>query len=178
MNYCISGENFVSLQQIIIMCKTLNRQGFATAENMLNIDLNFENVPNGWALCFNENCKMKDACLRYMAGQKAPDDLTTATCVTPRALKDDECKKFAAERYDTEAWGMSHLFDGVQHDHYGPMRDAIFAILGRRNYYRYNKGERRLSMKQQQQIANLFKRYGYDDAPTFDHYVTVLQFPF
>ena len=147
-------------------------------KKMLKEDFDFRNVPNGWALCFNENCKMKDACLRYMAAQFAPADMTTATCVTPHALHGDECKKFVAERYDTEAWGMSRLFDGVQHDHFTQLRDALYSMLGRRNYYRYNNGERVLSVKQQQQIADLFKRYGYQDAPTYDHYVKVLQFPF
>ena len=142
------------------------------------MDFDFENVPSGWALCYNENCKMKEECLRYMAGQKAPDSLTTATCVTPRALKGDECRKFVAERYDTEAWGLGHLFDKVQHEHFAQLRDALFAMLGRRNYYRYNNGERMLSEKQQQQIASLFKRFGYDEEPSFDHYVKVLQFPY
>lgn len=57
---------------------------------MLNKDFNFENVPNGWALCFNENCKMKDICLRFMAARFAPADMIVANCVTPHALKGDE----------------------------------------------------------------------------------------
>ena len=145
---------------------------------MLNKDFNFENVPNGWALCFNENCKMKDICLRFMAARFAPADMIVANCVTPHALKGDECRKYVAERYDTEAWGMSHLFDGVKHDDFARMRDAIYSMLGRRNYYRYNNGERMLNVKQQQQISDLFRRNGYQQAPTYDHYVNVLQFPF
>ena len=41
-----------------MMCKPFNRQGIATMENMNNLDFDFENVPNGWALCFNDGCKM------------------------------------------------------------------------------------------------------------------------
>ena len=145
---------------------------------MQNNDFKFESLPNGWALCFNEKCEMKDACLRFMAGQMAPDDLTTAKCVTPRALKGDECEKFVPEQYETEAWGMSHFFDGVQHEHYSQLRKALYDLLGRRGYFRYNSGERTLGEKQQQQIASIFKRFGYDNPPAFDHYVKVLQLQF
>ena len=145
---------------------------------MLNKDFNFQDVPNGWVLCFNEKCKMKETCLRYMAAQYAPADMTTATCVTPRALQGDECRKFVAERYETEAWGMNRFFEGVRHEHYTQLRNALFKMLGQRNYYRYNSGEWKLSAKQQKQISDLFKRFGYQDAPPYDHYEERLQFPF
>jgi hypothetical protein len=166
------------LQTIIIYVKPLNWQGIAALVKMLNQDFNFQDVPNGWVLCFNEKCKMKETCLRYMAAQFAPADMTTATCVTPHAQKGDSCTKFVTERYDTEAWGMSHLFEGIRHEHYAQLRNALFTMLGKRNFYRYNSGEWSFSVKQQKQIADLFKRFGYQHAPTYDHYVKRLQFPF
>ena len=69
-------------------------------------------------------------------------------------------------------------FDGVQHEHYSQLRKALYDLLGRRGYFRYNSGERTLGEKQQQQIASIFKRFGYDNPPAFDHYVKVLQLPF
>ena len=87
-------------------------------------------------------------------------------------------EKFVPEQYETEAWGMSHFFDGVQHEHYTQLRKALYDLLGRRGYFRYNSGERTLGEKQQQQIASIFKRFGYDNPPAFDHYVKVLQLPF
>lgn len=166
------------MQTIIIYVKPLNWQGIAALVKMLNQDFNFQDVPNGWVLCFNEKCKMKETCLRYMAAQYAPADMTTASCVTPRALQGDECKKFVAERHETKAWGMSHIFEGVQHEHYAQLRNTLIKMLGRRNYYRYNSGERMLNAKQQQQISNLFERFGYQDAPAYDHYVKQVLFPF
>ena len=35
---------------------------------MENNNLNWEMVPEGWALCFNQNCPLHEACLRYQAG--------------------------------------------------------------------------------------------------------------
>ncbi len=166
------------MQTIIIYVKPLNWQGIAALVKMLNQDFNFQDVPNGWVLCFNEKCKMKETCLRYMAAQFAPADMTTATCVTPHAQKGDSCTKFVTERYDTEAWGMSHFFEGIRHEHYAQLRNALFTMLGKRNFYRYNSGEWSFSVKQQKQIADLFKRFGYQHAPTYDHYVKRLQFPF
>lgn len=166
------------MQTIIIYVKPLNWQGIAALVKMLNQDFNFQDVPNGWVLCFNEKCKMKETCLRYMAAQFAPADMTTATCVTPHAQKGDCCTKFVTERYDTEAWGMSHFFEGIRHEHYAQLRNALFTMLGKRNFYRYNSGEWSFSVKQQKQIADLFKRFGYQHAPTYDHYVKRLQFPF
>ena len=43
---------------------------------MENNNLNWEMVPEGWALCFNQNCPLHEACLRYQAGLLAPQSLT------------------------------------------------------------------------------------------------------
>ena len=44
------------------------------------------------------------------------------------------------------------------------------------NYYRYNRGEKLLNPKQQEQIRKLFRKYGYDTGIEFDHYVTTYDF--
>ena len=45
---------------------------------MENNNLNWEMVPEGWALCFNQNFPLHEACLRYQAGLLAPQSLTIA----------------------------------------------------------------------------------------------------
>lgn len=77
------------------------------------------------------------------------------------------------------AWGFSHLYDQVLKIHYADIKDDItHSLRGRSNYYRYNNGERMLSEEQQKKIANIFRRYGYDREPEFDHYEEYLVFPF
>lgn len=140
-------------------------------------------VPNGWAICFNIECPMKDNCLRHLvaeqAANKAPKEYETALCVTPLACLDSECRLFADIKTERMAWGFNHLYDHVLKVHYQNIKNSMVSLLkGMSNYYRYRNGERMLSEYQQLQIANLFKKYGYEQEPVFDHYEDHLVFPF
>lgn len=149
--------------------------------NLYNI--HFKDVPNGWAICFNDNCAQHEDCLRRIAGElaesEAPKENLKALCVTPLAYRDGSCKLYAALKKERMAWGFSHLYDQVLKIHYADIKDDItHSLRGRSNYYRYNNGERKLSEEQQQKIANIFRRYGYEREPEFDHYEEHLVFPF
>ncbi len=150
---------------------------------MKNFIFRYQDIPKGWTLCFNDNCTRKDECLRrqaaMLAADVAPEQNMRALCVTPTAYRDGECRLFAAVRTELMAWGFSHLYDQVLRNDYAELKDAIIQYLhGQTNYYRYRNGTKKLSEAQQQWIANLFRRFGYEKAIRFDHYEYHTVFPF
>lgn len=148
---------------------------------MDNMTFNYSDIPYHWALCFNDNCTRREECLRYQAAQVTADEQAEenhkAMCVTPLAWRNGTCSCFAAIRTERIAWGFDHLYDHVHKIHYEAIKDGIMTYLnGRSNYYRYRCGEKKLSVKQQQWIENLFKSFGYNDPVRFDHYQNAVLF--
>ena len=142
------------------------------------MDIKWEAVPEGWALCFNSDCKLKDTCLRWQAAQSAPENMTVAHCVTPIAWKGKVCAHFASAERVRYARGFSTIYDNVKKSDYTPMRKKMTGMLsGKRYYYEYMRGERRLSPEQQEYICQLFVEWGYADCVKFDKYEEDFVFP-
>ena len=144
---------------------------------MTKNDLKWKDVPEGWALCFTQDCPLREMCLRWQAAQLAPDGLTVTRCVTPRALTGDKCKHFATMEPVRYALGFSTVYDKVRKDDFTPMRKQMTNMLsGKRYYYEYKRGDRRLTPEQQRQIRQLFTAWGYADSVRFDNYEEALDF--
>jgi hypothetical protein len=131
----------------------------------------FSAVPSWYVLCTNSQCPLRDVCLRFMAGENAPESMEVATCVMPKTLKDGNCRWYDKKTVLVYAAGFSHLYDRVMKKDYTSMRKAITQYLhGAKLYYEYMRGERPLSPKQQQWIRNYVKSRGYDWEVEFDSY--------
>lgn len=134
-------------------------------------EINFNDVPHGWALCFRNDCKNKNDCLRYQIGQVAPPHLTTAPCVLPQAYSSGECTEKRDVRKERLAWGFSHLFDKVRHNDYLAIRREMETHFGSRHiYYNYHRGFKKLHEDEQEWISSLLSNYGYREPAVFDHY--------
>ena len=145
---------------------------------MENINLKWKDVPNGWALCFNRDCPLRENCLRWIVGLMAPDDLTVSRCVMPHALKDGRCIHYATAEKQRYARGFTTIYDKVLKSDYTSMRKQMTDMLrGKRYYYEYMRGERLLSPAQQEQIREFFTRRGYANCVRFDDYEETLVFP-
>lgn len=142
------------------------------------MNLKWDMVPERWPLCFNQNCQLHEACLRYQAGLLAPQSLTIAQCVTPRAVTNERCAHFASMELQIFAYGFSTIYDRVLKTDYTPLRKAMTSHLsGKRYYYEYMRGERALSPEQQGWIRNLFDSFGYQDCVVFDRLESAFDFP-
>lgn len=140
-------------------------------------DLQFNDVPTNWALCFNNECKLRSHCLRHMAGDALPDDEMAAFVVTPRAGIDGECKMFHKINKVTVAVGFRGLFNKVRHEDYHEMVAELMKYLGGKTaYYRYFNGTYRLRPEQQEWIHQLFGRYGYTGLVEFNDFKEEYQF--
>ena len=134
-------------------------------------DFDFSRVPSWYVLCTNNDCPLRDNCLRHLAGRHAPENMEIATCVMPKTLKNSNCRW--QDKITIEVWaaGFSHLYDKVMKKDYTTMRKTITSYLhGARIYYEYKRGERALSPSEQQWIRNYVKSLGYDWEVEFDRY--------
>lgn len=136
-------------------------------------------MPANWAVCFNETCPMKEACLRFMAGQQLPKDAMAWPTVLPRTLSNGQCKAFCEIKTERMAYGFRYIYDHVEQKDYRYLKESVMEYLGGHStYYRYHRGEKLLSPAQQTYISQLFKRRGYGEEVVFDNYCDELQFPF
>lgn len=135
------------------------------------MELKWKNIPNGWALCYNKECVKHERCLHWYAGQLNPQEETIVRYVMPYALKNGICPHFASTEIVTYARGFSKIYDQVLKTDYTPLRKEMTTMLsGKRYYYEYMRGKRRLSPEQQEKIRDLFAKYGYADSVHFDSF--------
>lgn len=141
-----------------------------------NID--YANMPSSYMMCFNTACPKAETCLHLMAGANLPATYTCGLAIYPNMQTGENgCKFFDEAQPKQMAWGFSALFEIVRYRDAKRLREAMKKLLGcHTNYYRYNRGEKLLNPKQQEQIRKLFRKYGYDTGVEFDHYVTTYDF--
>lgn len=131
----------------------------------------FSSVPSWYVLCHNNQCPLKNDCLRFLAGEHAPESMEIATCVMPKTLKAGTCRWYDKKSVVVYAAGFNHLYDRVMKKDYTAMRKAITRYLhGAKQYYEYKRGDRPLSPEQQQWIKDYVKSQGYDWEVEFDSY--------
>lgn len=130
------------------------------------------NLPPKWIYCFNGHCPRCGECVHFITGKYVGDRLVYGLAVFPTAVRDGmPCRYFKLARVVTFAWGFRNLFNHVRHCDVAGIRLAMRDFLGNRTaYYRYGAGQYKLTPEQQQGIADIFRRRGYDGKIEFEHY--------
>ena len=127
--------------------------------------------PADWKYCFNEKCTRKGDCLRYLATDYLPVGCDSGGAVYPSALRDGQCEYYLKPRKTRLAWGFGKLFDKVLAKDSKLIRRSLYNLVGsQKKYSRYNIGEYKLTEEQQEKFAELFRHYGYEGEPVFEHY--------
>lgn len=140
--------------------------------------LTFSLAPHNWAICFQDDCPMKDTCLRYAIARLAPADLTRHVTVLPAARQGDRCSLFATKEPVEIAHGMMHLLPRAAGGELSKLREGMYAIFGSTSqYYRYRRGEWPITPEQQRRVANLLLKHGFKRPPRFDSITTEYYFP-
>ena len=137
-----------------------------------------EDVPQMYAVCFNEQCPHRQQCVRYAAGQATATRTNHGPCVYPNALEGDHCPMFRQLRLIRSAWGFRTLFADVQKKDYDDLRfEVIHHFRSESDFWRYNRGYYKLTPEQQQEILDIFRRFGYDpENRQFQHYEECFDF--
>lgn len=140
--------------------------------------IDFNEIPERWAVCMNDNCPKAGECLRRTACKELPQTVTRWMCVMPSALQDGECKYFVKEEKIRMARGFRSLFDGMSsRDARHDLRLRLSEYFGSKGaYYRHKDGERLITPEQQHQIEALVEQYGYPTETIFDEFVDAYDF--
>ena len=137
----------------------------------LTSEFDYSQVPSWYAICTNDNCPLKQDCLRYLAGANAPESLEMALCVMPRMAKDGHCRLYDKKTVVVMAAGFTTLYNQVLKKDYTSMRKTITAYLhGAKMYYEYKDGRRALNPEQQSWIRDFVAKMGYHFEVKFDRF--------
>lgn len=127
-------------------------------------------LPYGWTYCFNEQCVVKDECVRFLSTRFLSEKRHSGNAVFPSAWRNGNCQYYEKLRIAKLAWGFDHLYRNVTLKDAPTLRCRLRGYLGSKGqYYRYKLGQLLLLPKQQLEIKELFHSYGYDDVE-FDHF--------
>ena len=145
---------------------------------MTEKELKYENLPYGFQVCFNNDCKLRETCMHYQAGLLQPADKLSGHAVFPQAWKSGTCKRYLEKKIVRKAWGFSRIYRNVPHNQKAEARMYVKSYFSSGNgpYYRYHHGENLLSPKQQEDIMKILADYGPTEDLAFDHYVTDFDF--
>ena len=134
--------------------------------------LDYKNMPYGYAVCFNETCQLKDACMHYQAYLLQPKDQLSGHAILPSAWQDGKCQRYCEVKLIKKAWGFTNIYKNVpQHLKAQARRQVQYLFsMGCGPYYRYHHGENKLSPRQQEDIMKILAKYGSTNGLKFDHY--------
>lgn len=77
-------------------------------------EITYKDLPTSWAFCFNEQCSLKDRCLKYLTSALIPDDVKTANVLLSKCYREHDCEFFQEKHLVTVAWGFEKLFYDVK----------------------------------------------------------------
>ena len=135
-------------------------------------------IPPSFPLCFNSSCPRRTTCLHYEAGQNVPSRVTSGCAIYPTALTIDGTCPYYRENVKVKlAHGFKNLFAVVKKKDIEALRNKIKQYLGGHGtYYRYNRGEKYLTPRQQEGIQAIYREFGYNEPLSFDHYLSDYDF--
>jgi hypothetical protein len=140
--------------------------------------LESKKIPHGYALCFNEDCQLREKCLHYQAYLMKPENQLGGPAIYPDAWKSGQCQRFNEAKLVQKAWGFTHIYNNMPHYLAAEARRSVknYFSRGCGPYYRYHHGENLLSPEQQADIMAILSKYGPTDGIRFDHYETDFDF--
>ena len=132
-------------------------------------ELTYSLAPDEWAICFQHDCPMAEACLRHAVGLLTPATLTQHITVLPGAREGDRCCLFASKEPVRMVRGMRRLLRGLPAEKLMALRHALYDIFGSQpQYYRYRNGRFVITPILQERVAQLFRAHGIDHEPEYD----------
>ena len=132
--------------------------------------INFNNIPEWWALCPGYDCPRKEGCLRHLACTQAPAEVKKWRCVLPNVLDNGECEFFREAEKVMMAKGLNAIYNNVSSKQArSSIRKHLTDFLGSKGtYYRYKDGERLINPNLQQEIREIVHFYAPGTEVGFD----------
>ena len=175
---CNRKSTLQSLRSALATLRSAKNFQFSTFNSTSMQQLTYSLAPYNWAICFQDDCPMKDTCLRYAIARLVPADIHHHNTVLPSARQGDHCSLFATKEPVQMAHGMKALIPRAAHGELSQLREGLYAIFGSTSqYYRYRRGEWPITPEQQRRVAQLFMKHGIKRPPHFDSITDEYYFP-
>ena len=135
--------------------------------------IDFEKVPYQYPICLNRQCLKASTCLRQITEQSVPENIKHWIIVSPKHLASIEgnCPYYRSNKKIQYAKGFIGMLENLPYKQMQTVILHLMSYFGRRTYYRSRKGERLLSLSEQQHVLNILKNCGVSTPQQFDAYV-------
>ncbi len=120
--------------------------------------------PEQYALCSNSNCKNAEHCLRQLCYKQLTANDTKIYVLNPLLFpkEDEECSYFRTDKKVSFAWGIKNILDDIPAVKAKFIKSDLLQRYGRTKYYQFYRGEKPLSVKDQQTFAKIFRQNGVE----------------
>ncbi len=134
--------------------------------------IDFSQIPHQYAMCLNRECVQANNCLRQVVVQYVPADIQLWTIISPAYLAtlEGNCPHHRPAAKVRYARGFIHILENLPYNRMQTVVARLIALFGKRTYYRVRKGERPLSIAEQQQFFRVLKQCGVSSWGEFDAY--------
>lgn len=110
-------------------------------------------------LCLNSECPQASTCRRFVYAQSIPEEEHSFSVFNPTYLSQlTSCPHYWSSDLVNYAKGFIHLLETLPAGDSKTLKCALISRYGRKNYYRYRKGELLLPPDEQELITNLVRQ--------------------
>ena len=138
------------------------------------MNINFNEMPSGYALCIINSCPMAAHCLRQLAMQSKVKKDKIITIVNPHLTKaSEDCEFYRSDQIATFAKGFSQMKKQMLPGQYDSFMNQLKSRFGRTGYFERRRGERPCPPEETAFIQEVLANLGLSHL-TFDEYIKQL----
>lgn len=135
--------------------------------------MNKHDIPTDFRRCVASGCAAAERCLRYQAYEASTETDASFWCINPKSAKPEEgeaCPHFCSAEKVRMARGFKQAMLSVPYGNVGNICREISQHFCERNYYHMRRGDRPITPREQQIIADALAKYGASTPIEFDAY--------
>ena len=128
--------------------------------------INYEMFPPHFQHCMLADCPHSEVCLRFRAFSLAPETAASFTLLNPGMLRTQDlsqCSWLLSREPQIHTRGLSAVLGKLPYTTVKNIRQELTGILGQSAYYRHLRNELWLSPPLQQQVYEIFCKYGVEE---------------
>ena len=138
------------------------------------MNINFNEMPSGYALCIINSCPMAAHCLRQLAMQAKVKKDKIITIVNPHQVNPSEnCEFYRSDQIETFTKGFSQMKKQMLPGQYDTFMSQLKSRFGRTGYFERRRGERPCPPEETAFIQEVLANLGLSHL-TFDEYIKQL----
>lgn len=130
----------------------------------------FREKTHHYLMCFIESCPLREQCLHWLVGQYGDTMPYAQVSMNPRNPKvgGENCEKFRPNVRVILKKGMTHFYLDMPGRMEKAIRQHLIKLFGRTQYFEMRKGDRLISARDQELIADACRSHGWDGPLVYD----------